>query len=166
MERIKRRGDDLQLSPGSVFLCPHLFSSSFNTTKSITKLLEVNDDGSGGVFQKTDKLTRNSFLSRSFSDLYFITAGADPLPPSPWIPTFSFRDILKDEPVELTEGFPGQESSLALLEKEGCPAMEDKDQEDQFYVDVSKTCEPPPLPEEAPKRRFGRTLRAPQFYQA
>ena len=92
--------------------------------------------------------------------------GAEPLPPSPWIPTFNFRNILKEEPVELTESFPGQDSSLAFLEKEGRPAVEDKDHEDPFFVDVSKTCEPPPLPENAPKSRFGRTLKPPNFYQA
>ena len=88
------------------------------------------------------------------------------MPSNDWVPTFSFQGILKEENLTKTENFSGQESALEYLEKEGPPEVESKDNEETFYVDVSKKCQPPPLPEEAPKSRFGRTLKPPSFYQA
>ena len=165
-QRIRRRGNDLQLTVGCVCLCPSLFASHFNTTKALIKLLKINDDHDGGLFQKTGKLTKNSFVSRNFADLFFITSGDGPLPSNDWIPTFSFQDILREESLEMTENFSGQQSALEYLEKEGLPDLENKDKEEPFYVDVSKKCQPPPLPEQAPKSRFGRTLKPPSFYQS
>ena len=43
-QRIRRRGNDLQLTVGCVCLCPSLFASHFNTTRALIKLLKINDD--------------------------------------------------------------------------------------------------------------------------
>ena len=88
------------------------------------------------------------------------------MPSNDWVPTLSFQGILKGEDLTMTENFSGQESALEYLEKEGPPEVESKDNEETFYVDVSKECQPPPQPEEPHKSRFGRTLKPPTFYQA
>ena len=167
-QRTRRRGNDLQLDVGCICLCPILFASHFNTTKALIRLLRINDDHNGGLFQKTGPLSKNSFVSRNFGDLFFITSGQGPMPTNDWLPTFSFQDILQGEDLSLTEDFSNQNSALEFFDKEGSSVLED--QEDQeFYVDVSKRCQPPPQPEtepELPKSRFGRTLKPPTFYQA
>ena len=91
------------------------------------------------------------------------------MPSNDWIPTFSFQGILKGENLTMTENFSNQESALEFLEKEGPPVIKSQDNQETFYVDVSKKCQPPPQPEpepELPKSRFGRTLKPPSFYQA
>ena len=90
------------------------------------------------------------------------------MPTNDWLPTFSFQDILQGEDLSLTEDFSNQNSALEFFDKEGSSVLEDQD-EQEFYVDVSKKCQPPPQAEtepELPKSRYGRTLRPPDFYQA
>ena len=90
------------------------------------------------------------------------------MPANDWLPTFNFQDILQGEDLSLTEDFSNQNSALEFFDKEGSSVLEDQD-EQQFYVDVSKKCQLPPQAEtepELPKSRFGRTLRPPTFYQA
>ena len=90
------------------------------------------------------------------------------MPANDWLPTFNFQDILQGEDLSLTEGFSNQNSALEFFDKEGSSVLEDPD-EQEFYVDVSKKCQPPPQAEtepELPKSRYGRTLRPPTFYQA
>ena len=85
-----------------------------------------------------------------------------------WLPTFNFQDILQGEDLSLTEEFSNQNSALEFFDKEGSSVLEDQD-EQEFYVDVSKKCQPPPQAEtepELPRSRFGRTLKPPTFYQA
>ena len=90
------------------------------------------------------------------------------MPTNDWLPTFSFLDILQGEDLTMTEDFSNQNSALEFFDKEGSSVLEDQD-EQEFYVDVSKKCQPPPQAEtepELPKSRYGRTLRPPDFYQA
>ena len=90
------------------------------------------------------------------------------MPNNDWLPTFSFQDILQGEDLSLTEDFSNQNSALEFFDKEGSSVLEDQD-EQEFYVDVSRKCQPPPQAEtepELPKSRYGRTLRPPDFYQA
>ena len=90
------------------------------------------------------------------------------MPANDWLPTFNFQDILQGEDLSLTEDFSNQNSALEFFDKEGSSVLEDQD-EQEFYVDVSKRCQPPPQAEtepELPKSRYGRTLRPPDFYQA
>ena len=91
------------------------------------------------------------------------------MPTNDWLPTFSFQDILQGEDLSLTEDFSNQNSALEFFEKEGSSVLENQKDQETFYVDVSKRCQPPPQPEtepELPKSRFGRTLKPPSFYQA
>ena len=165
-QQTRRRGNDLQLNLGSICFCPILFESHFNTTKALIRLLRINDDHSGGLFQKTGPLNKNSFVHRNFGDLYFITAGQGPMTANGWLPTFNFQDILQGEDLSLTEEFSNQNSALEFFDKEGSTVQEDPD-EQEFFVDVSRKCQPPPETEpELPKSRYGRTLRPPDFYQA
>ena len=90
------------------------------------------------------------------------------MPANDWLPTFNFQDILQGEDLSLTEYFSNQNSALEFFDKEGSTVQEDPD-EQEFFVDVSRKCQPPPQAEtepELPKSRFGRTLRPPTFYQA
>ena len=64
-QRTRRRGNDLQLDVGCICLCPTLFASHFNTTKALIRLLRINDDHNGGLFQKTGPLSKNLFLEIS-----------------------------------------------------------------------------------------------------
>ena len=88
------------------------------------------------------------------------------MPANYWLPTFNFQDILQGEDLSLTEDFSNQNSALEFFDKEGSTVQEDPD-EQEFFVDVSRKCQPPPETEpELPKSRYGRTLRPPDFYQA
>ena len=85
-----------------------------------------------------------------------------------WLPTFNFQDILQGEDLSLTEEFPNQNSALEFFDEQGSTVQEDQD-EQEFFVDVSRKCQPPPEAEkepELPRSRYGRTLRPPDFYQA
>jgi hypothetical protein len=167
-QQIRRRENDLQLNLGSICFCPILFAAHFNTTKALIRLLRINDDHSGGLFQKCGPLNKNSFISRNFGDVYFITAGQGPMTATCWLPTFNFQDILQGEDLSLTENFSDQDSALKFFEEQGSTVQDDQDGQ-EFFVDVSRKCQPPPEAEkepELPRSRYGRTLRPPDFYKA
>ena len=84
-----------------------------------------------------------------------------------WMPTFNFQDVLQEEDLSLTENFSDQNSALEFFDEQGSTVQEDQEQE--FFVDVSRKCQPPPEAEkepELPRSRYGRTLRPPDFYEA
>ena len=85
-----------------------------------------------------------------------------------WLPTFNFQDVLQGEDLSLTENFSDQNSALEFFDEQGSTVQEDQN-EQEFFVDVSRKCQPPPEAEkepELPRSRYGRTLRPPDFYQA
>lgn len=101
-EKVKRRAKSKQVNLSDVFFCPLLFSKTFHTTKSLLRLVHMNDAGTGGVFTKTGKPRKDKLVSRDFSYLYFICEGSrNTIIGDRWRPTFNiseaFQKILPDE---------------------------------------------------------------------
>ena len=96
-EKIKRRNWAENLKIGDIFFCSHLFSLSFDTTRSLLRLVYLNDAKTGGAFVKVGKHTRERIVTRDFSYLYFVCPGNNNIIFSEkWRPSFNIKQIFEN----------------------------------------------------------------------
>ena len=96
-EKVKKRTKSSQVRLSDIFLCPILFAKTFNTAKSMLRLVYINDAGTGGIFTKTGKPRKDRLVSRDFSYLYYICEGTrDSILSDRWRPTFKLSKILEN----------------------------------------------------------------------
>ena len=95
-ERVKRRTQAREIKLSDIFLCPVLLAKTFHTTKSLLRLVYINDAETGGVFAKTGKHRKDRLVTRDFSYLYYICKGTrDTVLGDRWRPTFNVQEIFK-----------------------------------------------------------------------
>ena len=96
-ERVKRRTQAREIKLSDIFLCPVLLAKSFHMTKSLLRLVYINDAETGGVFAKTGKHRQDRLVTRDFSYLYYICKGTrDTILGARWRPTFNVQKIFKE----------------------------------------------------------------------
>ena len=96
-EKVKIRKRASEVATGDVFFCPKIFQTHFNSSQSLIKLIRMGDAKTSGVFTKTGKPGVSKYLTRDFSDIYFICEGnRDYVFENDWKPSFRLGAIFKE----------------------------------------------------------------------
>ena len=96
-EKIKRRAKSDQILPGDICFCPKLYKSTLHITRSLLQVMYVGEGRQSAVCRKTGKWSKNSVVTRDFSDLFFVTKGTrDVIFDNQWTPTFQLKQVLSE----------------------------------------------------------------------
>ena len=117
-EQIKNRTRSENVQPGDIMFCPRLYANTFNTSKSLVRLIFLGESRQSGVFKKIGKWCPDSLISREISDLYFVCKGQRNMVfENIWRPSFRMHEIIQDVSIQNTSLNFGNEPTTKMLQE-------------------------------------------------
>ena len=103
-ETTKRHEENVEVEIGDVLFCKRLYAKTLNFTQSLVRVKDIGVSHQAVLLQKVGRRRKQSFVTRSLDNLYFIAKNNQRLiGAKTWLPTFNLCEELKN--LEVKRGY-------------------------------------------------------------